>query len=173
MAAGHLEQDSPDGRDPLSVGLQLALPRFVGKGWFFPSPHAFPCLCLSVDSQHLWRAQDCPAAQENGRNGIPPGLWLRGFRHQAGCQGELCCCPAGAAPARGGRGLCPPRFGAGWYHSPGKLHSGCVGSNKTHNPSHNGDNFSATGKITQISCNTEGQELIFRVCQQQGETGWF
>lgn len=45
MAAGHLEQDSPDGRDPLSVGLQLALPRFVGKGWFFPSPHtvsAFP-----------------------------------------------------------------------------------------------------------------------------------
>lgn len=103
----------------------------------------------------------------------PTGVWLRGFRYQARCQGELCCCPAGTAPARGRRGLCPPRFGAGWYRSPGKLHSGCVGNNKTHNPSHNGDNFSATGKITQISCNTEGQELIFRVCQQQGETGWF
>lgn len=62
--------------------------KVCGKG--VTLPFISHCPCFSLDSQHLWRAQDCPAAQENGRNGIPPGLWLCGFRHQAGCQGEPC-----------------------------------------------------------------------------------
>lgn len=71
--------------------LQLVLPWFGIKRGFSPRSQ---CLCFSLSpSQHLRRAEDRPAAQEDGRDRLPPRLRLRGFPHQAGCQGETQTCP--------------------------------------------------------------------------------
>lgn len=71
--------------------LQLVLLWFRIKRGFSPRSQ---CLCFSLSpSQHLRRAEDRPAAQEDGRDRLPPRLRLRGFPHQAGCQGETWTCP--------------------------------------------------------------------------------
>lgn len=108
-AAGHLVQDSPD-----VSGSAAGSAKVCGKG--VTLPFISHCPCLSLDPQHLWGAQDCPAAQEDGRNRIPPGLWLRGFRHQAGCQGEPCSSlPSWHCPRWGGEpgGSVPLRLSPG------------------------------------------------------------
>lgn len=98
MVAFALEMGLAGQQDTTQCGCAAGTARVCGSGVTLAFISC--CPCFSLHPQHLWRAQDRPAAQENGRNRIPPGLWLCGFRHQAGCQGELC--PSGTAP--GGEG---------------------------------------------------------------------
>lgn len=108
-ASREAEQDSPD-----VSGSAAGTAKVCGKGVALAFISC--CPCFSLDPQHLWRAQDCPAAQESGRNGIPPGLWLCGFCHQAGCQGELCpSLPSWHCPSWGGEpgGSVPLRLSPG------------------------------------------------------------